>query len=50
MQTILVADDNPTNQLLVEAQLKKLGYTCDIAASEPVISNRLSGSAPVAWR
>ena len=27
--TILVVDDNPTNQLLVEAQLKKLGYTCE---------------------
>ncbi|MCG7595918.1 sensor histidine kinase [Mycobacterium sp. PSTR-4-N] len=29
--TILVVDDNPTNQVLVEAQLKRLGYVCEAA-------------------
>ena len=29
--TILVVDDNLTNQLLVEAQLKRLGYVCEAA-------------------
>lgn len=41
VQTILVADDNPTNQLLVEAQLKKLGYTCDIACNGAEALERL---------
>lgn len=31
--TILVADDNPTNQLLIEAQLEKLGYGCVITSN-----------------
>ena len=29
---ILVVDDNSTNQLLVEAQLAKLGYGCEVAS------------------
>ncbi len=32
MKTILVVDDNPTNQLLASAQLKKLGYRCQVAS------------------
>lgn len=31
-RTILVVDDNPTNRLLVETQLQKLGYDCASAA------------------
>lgn len=31
--TILVADDNPTNQLLIEAQLEKLGYGCVVTSN-----------------
>ncbi|MGB0875868.1 MAG: ATP-binding protein [Mycobacterium sp.] len=41
VKTILVADDNPTNQLLVEAQLTKLGYTCDIASNGAEALERL---------
>ncbi|MCH9729504.1 MAG: response regulator [Actinomycetia bacterium] len=41
VRTILVADDNPTNQLLVEAQLKKLGYACDIASNGAEALERL---------
>lgn len=42
--TILVVDDNPTNQLLVEAQLKRLGYTCEAAFDGAEALERL-GSA-----
>ncbi|MBX7455487.1 response regulator [Mycolicibacterium sp. 3033] len=31
LATILVVDDNPTNQVLVEAQLTRLGYVCEAA-------------------
>ncbi|OKH68342.1 hypothetical protein EB72_01140 [Mycobacterium sp. SWH-M1] len=31
-KTVLVVDDNATNQVLIEAQLRKLGYQCDIAS------------------
>ncbi|MCH9736744.1 MAG: response regulator [Actinomycetia bacterium] len=41
VRTILVADDNTTNQLLVEAQLKKLGYKCDVASNGAEALERL---------
>jgi signal transduction histidine kinase/CheY-like chemotaxis protein/HPt (histidine-containing phosphotransfer) domain-containing protein len=41
MGTILVVDDNPTNQLLVEAQLNKLGYSCEVAPDGAVALERL---------
>ena len=31
-RTILVVDDNATNQMLIVAQLKKLGYSCEVAS------------------
>ena len=39
--TILVVDDNPTNQLLVEAQLKRLGYSCEVASDGAQALERL---------
>lgn len=41
---ILVVDDNPTNQLLVEAQLKKLGYLCEAAFDGAEALERLSSA------
>lgn len=40
-RTILVVDDNTTNQLLVEAQLKKLGHVCELAADGSEALERL---------
>ncbi|WP_099023229.1 ATP-binding protein [Mycolicibacterium palauense] len=40
-KTILVVDDNPTNRLLVEAQLTKLGYHCEVAADGAEALERL---------
>ena len=34
-------DDNPTNQLLVEAQLKRLGYSCEVASDGAQALERL---------
>lgn len=45
MRTILVVDDNPTNQLLVEAQLKKLGYAYEAAFDGAEALERLSSRA-----
>ena len=45
---VLVVDDNQTNQLLVEAQLKKLGYDCELASNGAEALDRLeSGSFDV---
>lgn len=48
VRTVLVADDNPTNQLLVEAQLKRLGYGCEIASNGAEALERLESSRFVA--
>ncbi|CAN5561689.1 hypothetical protein BH11ACT6_BH11ACT6_24380 [soil metagenome] len=48
VRTILVADDNPTNQLLVEAQLKQLGLGCEIASNGAEALERLESGSFVA--
>lgn len=48
VRTILVADDNPTNQLLVEAQLKRLGYRCEIASNGAEALERIESGRFVA--
>ena len=40
-KTILVVDDNSTNLLLVEAQLKKLGFDCELASDGAEALERL---------
>jgi PAS domain S-box-containing protein len=40
-KTILVVDDNVTNQLLIEVQLHKLGYRCEIASNGSEALERL---------
>jgi len=40
-RTVLVVDDNTVNQLLVEAQLKKLGYSCEAASGGAEALERL---------
>ena len=44
LATILVVDDNPTNQLLVEAQLKSLGYACEAAFDGAEALQRLASA------
>lgn len=48
VRTVLVADDNPTNQLLVGAQLKKLGLECEIASNGAEALERLESGRFVA--
>lgn len=43
---ILVAEDNPTNQLVASKMLQKLGYSCQIAENGAIAVEMIKGDGP----